>query len=613
MSKIKHLTIDWTRRSVIYKLSASTEAFKFEITQRSLGRARSNLLGLGNGTSNLSAVVLGFADVVGDVVGKHHLVTVDNLDRFVVGDVFDTLGGGSRNLSARLHGHGLSKSSDDLEPVLVLHAFVLAGRLSGSPDVVVLSSSSSLEVEGMLSELVDLSHGDLTLHDEVEGLDLSHASGGSSAPVSASSSHSGLAALERVLAPKSMKVLLSSLALGKIELLVSDSMLESDLHDVVMDSSSDGLGLEESGSLGSSFTGSLGGSSELGSDGSVSVSSGDVSLSETESSITFGTSSSSLGSGNKLSEVDSLLDGSSSLLSGLTDSESVSSDLTSVGNLRSNSSSNGSTHGLLADSNVRGNPFVESNLLESKSLLSFSLGNTSSSNSSSDRGLSKEEDSLHGNVFSISSLLGSNSSSENGMRVNSSTDSDSKLADSSLASVDSDLKSELGSLESSGMLLSNLLGLLKVVSNLISILAGLDGVEMHVSSSDNPHLSEGSHTLSHLGGLSSSGLVVEVELDSSLSDDEHLSSPSDSGLHLELGLSGDSLSVLSSDESSGSTSNGLTHSLLSLDSRSVSLLGLDNLNVSEVDGNLKSSVSDLDISLSADSLGVHLLGSSIHG
>lgn len=121
-------------------------------------------------------------------------------------------------------------------------------------------------------------------------------------------------------APESMKVLLSSLALSKIELLVSNGMLESDLHDVVMDSSSDGLGLEESSSLGSSFTSSLGLSSELGSNSTVSVSSGDVSLSETESSITFSTSSSSLGSGNKLSEVDSLLDGSGSLDSGLTDS-----------------------------------------------------------------------------------------------------------------------------------------------------------------------------------------------------------------------------------------------------------------------------------------------------
>lgn len=303
-----------------------------------------------------------------------------------------------------------------------------------------------------------------------------------------------------------MEVLLSSLALSKIELLVSDGVLESDLHDVVMDSSSDGLGLEESSSLGSSFTGSLGGSSELGSNSTVSVSSGDVSLSETESSITLSTSGSSLSSGNKLSEVDSLLDGSSSLLSGLTDSESVSSDVTSVGNLRSNSSSDGSSHGHLADSNVRGNPFVESDLLEGKSLLSFSLGNTSGGNSSSDGGLSKEEDSLHGNVLSVGSLLGSNSSSENGMSVNSSTDSNSKLADSSLTSVDSDLKSELGSLEGSGMLLGNLLGLLEVVSDLVSVLAGLDGVNVHVSSSYNPHLSEDSHTLSHLGGLAALAL-----------------------------------------------------------------------------------------------------------
>merc|ERR1719446_844191 len=305
----------------------------------------------------------------------------------------------------------------------------------------------------------------------------------------------------------------------------------------------------------------------------VSVSSCNVSLSETESSITFGTSSSSLGSSYKLSEVDSLLDSSGSLDSGLTDSESVSSNVTSVGDLRCNSSSDGSTHGHLADSDVRGNPFVESDLLEGKSLLGFSLGNASGSNSSSDGGLGKEENSLHGNVFSVGSLLGGNGSSENGMRVNSSTDSDSKLANSSLASVDSDLKSELGSLEGSGMLLGNLLGLLEVVSD----------------------------------------LVVEVELDSSLADNEHLSSPSDSGLHLKLGLSGDSLSVSSSDESSSTSSYSLSHSLLSHDCGSVSLLGLDNLNVSEVDSNLKSSVGYLNISLSADSLGVHLLGSSLHG
>lgn len=168
----------------------------------------------GNCTSDLGAVVLGFADVVGDVVSKDHLVSVNNLYRFVVGDVLNSGGGGSGNLTARLHGHGLSKSSDDLEPVLVLHAFVLAGRFSGSPDVVVLSSGSSLEVEGVSSEGVNLSHGQFTLDHEVEGLDLSHASGSSSAPVSAGSSHSVLARLKRVLSPEGVEVLLGSSALG---------------------------------------------------------------------------------------------------------------------------------------------------------------------------------------------------------------------------------------------------------------------------------------------------------------------------------------------------------------------------------------------------------------
>lgn len=159
-------------------------------SQRSLGGARSNFLAGGDGTSDLGAVVLGFADVIGDVVGQNHLVSVNNLDGFVVGDVLNTVRGGSGNLTARLHGHGLSKSSDDLEPVLVLHAFVLAGRFSGRPDVVVLSTGSSLEVESELSEGVNLLHGNLTLDDEVEGLDLGHTGGSSSAPVSAGSLHS---------------------------------------------------------------------------------------------------------------------------------------------------------------------------------------------------------------------------------------------------------------------------------------------------------------------------------------------------------------------------------------------------------------------------------------
>ena len=572
--------------------------------------AGSNLLGVGNGTSDLSAVVLGFADVVGDVVGEHHLVTVDNLDRFVVGDVLDTLGRGSGNLTARLHGHGLSKSSDDLKPVLVLHAFVLAGRLSGSPNVVVLTSGSSLKVESGLSEGVNLSHGQFTLDDEVEGLDLGHASRSSSAPVSAGSSQSGLAALKRVLSPEGVEVLLGGLALGVIELVVSNGVLESDLHDVVMDSLSDGLGLEKGGSLGSSFLGSLGGSSELGSDSTVAEVSGNVSLSETESGVTFGTSGSSSGASDHLGKHDSLSDGSLDLSFGLVDSETESSDVLSVGNLRGNSGSNGSTHGHLADSNVRLDPFVESDLLEGKSLLSFSLGNTSDGNSSSDGSLGEEEDSLHADVQFVGSLLGGNGSAENGMSVNSSSDSNSEVLLFSLSSGNDDSEFVLRSLEGSSGFLSSLLGLLEVVTDLVSVSSSLNGVSVHVSSTDNPHLSLDGHLLGLSGGVSSSLLEVEVELDSDLSDSEHLVSPSDSVLHSEVSLAGNVFGVLSSEESSGGTDNSLSHELLGVDGILVSLFSLDNFNVLEVEGNLEILMGNSGISLGFDSEGVHLLGST---
>jgi len=606
---MKHLTIELIRRLVIYQLSVS-EAFKFGLAQCSFGRAGSNLLGVGNGTSDLSAVVLGFADVVGDVVGEHHLVTVDNLDRFVVGDVLDTLGRGSGNLTARLHGHGLSKSSDDLKPVLVLHAFVLAGRLSGSPNVVVLTSGSSLKVESGLSEGVNLSHGQFTLDDEVEGLDLGHASRSSSAPVSAGSSQSGLAALKRVLSPEGVEVLLGGLALGVIELVVSNGVLESDLHDVVMDSLSDGLGLEKGGSLGSSFLGSLGGSSELGSNSTVAEVSGNVSLSETESGVTFGTSGSSSGASDHLGKHDSLSDGSLDLSFGLVDSETESSDVLSVGNLRGNSGSNGSTHGHLADSNVRLDPFVESDLLEGKSLLSFSLGNTSDGNSSSDGSLGEEEDSLHADVQFVGSLLGGNGSAENGMSVNSSSDSNSEVLLFSLSSGNDDSEFVLRSLEGSSGFLSSLLGLLEVVTDLVSVSSSLNGVSVHVSSTDNPHLSLDGHLLGLSGGVSSSLLEVEVELDSDLSDSEHLVSPSDSVLHSEVSLAGNVFGVLSSEESSGGTDNSLSHELLGVDGILVSLFSLDNFNVLEVEGNLEILMGNSGISLGFDSEGVHLLGST---
>ena len=443
---------------------------------------------MGNGTFDLGAVVLGFANVVGDVVGKNHLVTVDNLDRFVVGDVLDTSGGGSGNLTARLHGHGLSKSSDDLKPVLVLHAFVLAGRFSGRPDVVVLSSGSSLEVESRLSESVNLAHGQFTLDNELKGLDLRVTGGSSSAPVSAGSSHSGLAALKRVLSPEGVEVLLGSLALSEIELVVSDGVLESDLHDVIMDSLSDSLGLEESGSLSSSFTGSLGSSSNLGSDGTVSVESSDVSLSETESGVTLSTSGHGLSMSSHLGKENSLSDGSGNLSFGLMDSEVVGSHVLSVGNLGGDSSSDGSSHGNLAESDVAGEPFVESDLLEGKSLLGFSLGNASGDNGSSDGSLGEEEDLLDGNVLGVSSLVGSNSGTENGVSVNSSLNDNSEGVLSRVSLFHGDGKSELSSLVSGGSLSGVLLGFLHGVASLISKDAGLFGVVVHVLGTSNPLL-----------------------------------------------------------------------------------------------------------------------------
>jgi hypothetical protein len=85
-----HLTIVLFLRTDQILRSASTEASSREFTQRSFGRARSNFTAAGNCTSDLFAVVLGFADVVGDVVGQNHLVSMNNLDGFVVGDVLDT-------------------------------------------------------------------------------------------------------------------------------------------------------------------------------------------------------------------------------------------------------------------------------------------------------------------------------------------------------------------------------------------------------------------------------------------------------------------------------------------------------------------------------------------
>jgi len=590
-------------------LSASTEASSSEFTQRSFGWARSNFLAAGNCTSDLGAVVLGFADVVGDVVGKDHLVTVDNLDRFVVGDVLDSSGGGSGNLTARLHGHGLSKSSDDLEPVLVLHAFVLAGRFSGRPDVVVLSSGSSLEVESGLSEGVNLRHGQLTLDDEVERPDLGNTGRGSSAPVSAGSSHGVLARLKRVLSPEGVEVLLGSSALGEIELVVSHGVLESDLHDVIMDGLADGLGLEESSSLGNGLTGSLGGSSDLGSDGTVSVHSSDASLSETESGVTYGTSGHSLSVGGELGKSDSLSDGTGNLSSGLTDSEVVGSDVLSVGNLGADSSSDGSSHSELAEGNVGGDPFVESDLLESKSLLGLGFGNASGGDSSSDGSLGEEKSFLDSNVDGVSSLVGTVSGSENGMSVNSSSDGKSEEVFSGVSSLDVLSKSVDSSLPGGGGLTGNLLGLLHNVTHAVSVLTGSLGVTVHSSGAHNPHLGVVSHFLGHHGGMSGSLLVVDVELEGELADDEHLVGPLHGVLHLDLSVAGDSLGVESSLKSDLGTVDSFSHSLLGNSGEVVSNSGLLDLNVSEVNGDLEGFVGSVGISLGLNLEGVHSHGS----
>jgi len=591
-------------------VSASTDSLFSEFTQRSFGRARSNFTAAGNCTSDLGAVVLGFADVVGDVVSKDHLVSVNNLDRFVVGDVLNSGAGGSGNLTARLHGHGLSKSSDDLEPVLVLHAFVLAGRFSGRPDVVVLSSSSSLEVESGLSKRVNLVHGQLTLDDEMERSDLGNTGRGSSAPVSAGSSHSVLARLKRVLSVEGVEGLLGSSALGEIELVVSHGVLESDLHDVIMDGLADGLGLEESGSLGNGLTGSLGGSTDLGSDSTVSVSSGDVSLSETESGITYGTSGHSLSVGGELGKSDSLSDGTGDLSSGLTDSEVVGSDVLGVGNLGGDSSSDGSGHSELAEGNVGGDPFVESDLLESKSLLGLGFSNASGGDSSSDGGLGEEERFLDSNVDGVSSLVGVDGGTENGVSVNSSSDGDSEFDLGGVSGLDGNSESEDSSLVGGGSLTGNLLGLLHEVTDSVSVLAGVLGVDPHGLGTSNPLEGGGSHTDSHDLGVSGSLLVVDVKLVGESTDDEHLVGPLHGVSHLDLHLSGDSLGVDASLKSNSGTSDSFSHSLLSDSSVVVSNLGLGDLNVLEVNGDLEGSMGSLGISLSLDLSLTHSEGSA---
>lgn len=351
-----------------------------------------------------------------------------------------------------------------------------------------LSSGSSLEVESVLSEGVNLSHGQLTLDDEVERPDLGNTGGGSSAPVSAGSSHGVLARLKRVLSPEGVEVLLGSSALGEIELVVSHGVLESDLHDVIMDGLADGLGLEESGSLGNGLTGSLGGSSKLGSDGTVSVSSSNVSLSETESGVTYGTSGHSLGVGGELGKSDSLSDGTGNLSSGLTDSEVVGSDVLSVGDLGADSSSDGSSHSELAESNVGGDPFVESDLLESKSLLGLGFGNTSGGNSSSDGSLGEEKSFLDSEVHVVSFFVGVDGSAENGMSVNSSSDGKSEVVFSNLSSLDGDSESVDSSLPGGRGLTGNTLVLGQKVTDKVGVLAGLLGVNPHGSGTDNPLL-----------------------------------------------------------------------------------------------------------------------------
>ena len=577
-------------------------------SQRSLGRARSNFLAGGHGTSDLGAVVLGFADVVGDVVGQDHLVSVNNLDGFVVGDVLNTVHGGSGNLTARLHGHGLSKSSDDLEPVLVLHAFVLAGRLSGRPDVVVLSTGSSLEAEGGLAEGVNLLHGKLTLDHEVECLDLGHTGGSSSAPVSAGSLHGSLARLKAVLSPEGVEVLLGSLALSDVELVVSDSVLESDLHDVIMDSLADSLGLDEGSFLGSSFLGSLDGSSDLGSDGTVSDASGNVSLSETESGVTDGTLGSFLSLGSHLSEGDSLSGSASDLDSALTDSESETGHVLGVGDLGSDSSSNGGSHGTLAEGNVGSDPFVELDGLDSESLLGLSLSDSSGSNGASDGGVGFEESLLDSEVGSVRSLVGGLGSAESGVSENSSTDGNSELLLVGDSGADGILKSELGSLEGSSGFTGNLLGLLHEVTDLIGVSASLLGILEHRLGSGNPHLGELGHLDGHLFGVSGLRLHVEVKFEGDLLDDEHLVSPLDSLVLGSLSFLVSSLGLESSGNSLDGTTDSFLHSLHGLDGVTLGDLGLLDLLVLKVDSNTESLVGSLGISLSLNSASLHLHG-----
>ena len=189
-----------------------------------------------------------------------------------------------------------------------------------------------------------------------------------------------------------------------------------------------------------------------------------------------------------LGKENSLSDGSGNLSFGLMDSEVVGSHVLSVGNLGGDSSSDGSSHGNLAESDVAGEPFVESDLLEGKSLLGFSLGNASGDNGSSDGSLGEEEDLLDGNVLGVSSLVGSNSGTENGVSVNSSLNDNSEGVLSRVSLFHGDGKSELSSLVSGGSLSGVLLGFLHGVASLISKDAGLFGVVVHVLGTSNPLL-----------------------------------------------------------------------------------------------------------------------------
>jgi hypothetical protein len=112
---------------------------------------------------------------------------------------------------------------------------------------------------------MNLLHGELTLLDEGEGSNLRLTSLGSLAPCLSGSILCSLAAFKRVFSPESVKFLSGSFALRNIEFVVSLCMLESDLHDVIMDSLLDSLGLDKGSLLFSSFLGSLLGSSLLSS------------------------------------------------------------------------------------------------------------------------------------------------------------------------------------------------------------------------------------------------------------------------------------------------------------------------------------------------------------